>query len=107
MENKVLRFLALGDSYTIGEGVDPSERWPIQLVARLRQQGFPIDAPTIIARTGWSTAELAAAVETESPAGEFQLVTLLVGVIMFLLGVLKLGSVIRFVSLALRWRSWL
>ncbi|HJR10855.1 MAG TPA: SGNH/GDSL hydrolase family protein, partial [Rhodanobacteraceae bacterium] len=47
-------FLALGDSYTIGEGVAPSERWPAQLVARLRNEGIDIADPVIVATTGWT-----------------------------------------------------
>lgn len=74
------RFLALGDSYTIGESVAESERWPRQLVAALRRRGIAIADPLIIARTGWTTDELAAAIETENPKGPFDLVSLLIGV---------------------------
>ena len=69
------RFLALGDSYTIGESVAPSERWPVVLSRRL---GLP--EPQIIARTGWTTDELGAAIDEAQPAGPFDLVTLLIGV---------------------------
>ncbi|PFG75276.1 SGNH/GDSL hydrolase family protein [Tepidiforma thermophila] len=75
-----LRILALGDSYTIGEAVDPAERWPAQLARRLRSAGFDLADPVIIATTGWTTAELAAALDAASPAGPFDLVTLLIGV---------------------------
>lgn len=74
------RFLALGDSYTIGESVEPAERWPMQLAARLRQQGIGIADPEIIARTGWTTDELNAAIDAANPQGTFQMVTLLIGV---------------------------
>ena len=73
-------FLALGDSYTIGEGVAPGERWPVQLVARLRDDGIDIADPRIIATTGWTTDELAAAMDAASFAPPYDLVTLLVGV---------------------------
>ena len=73
-------FLALGDSYTIGEGVTDSDRWPTQLAARLRAAGVPIADPRIVARTGWTTDELLDAVRAESLTGEFDLVTLLAGV---------------------------
>jgi lysophospholipase L1-like esterase len=76
----VLRYLALGDSYTIGEGVPDSGRWPAQLVEALRARGVRIDDPQIIARTGWTTDELDAAIEQAAPAGTFDLVTLLIGV---------------------------
>ena len=50
--------LALGDSYTIGTGVGEAERWPVLLAAELRQQGIPAAEPLIIARNGWTTADL-------------------------------------------------
>lgn len=75
-----LRFLALGDSYTIGESVADSERWPVQLAKQLRKQGIAINDPQIIARTGWTTDELDAAIDAANPQGPFQLVTLLIGV---------------------------
>jgi lysophospholipase L1-like esterase len=73
-------FLALGDSYTIGEGVAVEDRWPAQLVRRLRAAGTPVSDPRIIARTGWTTDELLTAIRDEGVAGEFDLVTLLAGV---------------------------
>jgi len=54
----VTRFLALGDSYTIGEAVSPEERWPALLAERLE-----LSAPQIIAKTGWTTDELSAAID--------------------------------------------
>lgn len=74
------RFLALGDSYTIGEGVEAGARWPAQLVALLRERGVPLDHPEIVARTGWTTDELDAAIDAAAPRGEFHLVSLLIGV---------------------------
>ncbi|OYT72208.1 MAG: lysophospholipase [Chloracidobacterium sp. CP2_5A] len=74
------RYLALGDSYTIGEGVAEKERFPEQLCAVLRQRGRDVDAPRLIARTGWTTDELAAAITADQPPGTFDFVTLLIGV---------------------------
>ena len=73
-------FLALGDSYTIGEGVAKSARWPVQLAALARRQGLPVQEPTIIARTGWTTAELQAAIAKARPVSNYGLVSLLIGV---------------------------
>lgn len=75
------RFLALGDSYTIGEAVPEADRWPNQLARMLRDRGGPsIDQVQIIATTGWTTDELSAAIEKEGPRGPYQLVSLLIGV---------------------------
>jgi lysophospholipase L1-like esterase len=74
------RFLALGDSYTIGEGVAGCETWPYRLAAALRQLGYGVAEPKIIARTGWTTDELQQALEERDPGGPYELVTLLIGV---------------------------
>jgi lysophospholipase L1-like esterase len=73
-------YLALGDSYTIGEGVEEHERWPVQLAAALRAGGMPCGPPVIIAETGWTTDELEAGIDAAAPAGPYRLVTLLIGV---------------------------
>ena len=74
-------YLALGDSYTIGEGVDDADRWPMQLVRRLREAGIALDDPRIIATTGWTTDELSAALDAVEPLGDdWALVSLLIGV---------------------------
>jgi len=74
------RLLALGDSYTIGQGVAEDARWPLRLAARLREQGIAIDAPEVIAKTGWTTDDLAQAIDQRQPRGPYALVTLLIGV---------------------------
>ena len=74
------RYLALGDSYTIGEGIAAEDRWPVQLADALRREGLALDAPEIIATTGWTTDELDAAIDAAAPAGPFDLVSLLIGV---------------------------
>ena len=79
-EVESLRFLALGDSYTIGESVDPSERWPEVLADRLEEEGLPPVEVKIIARTGWTTNELDAGITAADPEGPYDLVTLQIGV---------------------------
>ncbi len=75
-----LSFLALGDSYTIGEGVPEAGRWPVQLAAALRAEGIALADPRIIATTGWTTDELAWGIDGAEPLGEWDFVTLLIGV---------------------------
>ena len=79
-DRRELRYLALGDSYTIGEGVPPDGRWPVQLARALREEGLPLADPRVIATTGWTTDELSAAIDAAEPLGTFDLVSLLIGV---------------------------
>ena len=76
----MLQFLALGDSYTIGESVSETDRWPVQLAAMMARRGVNPGAPQIIAKTGWTTDELAAAIAERELQGPYQMVTLLIGV---------------------------
>ncbi len=73
-------YLALGDSYTIGESVQPSESFPYQLQKLLKNNGSEVANPKIIATTGWTTDELQAAIKKENLSGTFSFVTLLIGV---------------------------
>ncbi|MEQ8476608.1 SGNH/GDSL hydrolase family protein [Fulvivirga sp.] len=75
-----LKFLALGDSYTIGESVDEEGRWPNQLQKKLNALGVNVDKPMIIAKTGWRTDELSTAIESADLTNEFDLIGLLIGV---------------------------
>ncbi len=80
----MMQYLALGDSYTIGEQVPSEQNFPNQVCSMLRKEGYGIDPPRIIASTGWTTDELEAgilAAEAEAPLSrENDLVTLLIGV---------------------------
>lgn len=73
-------YLALGDSYTIGESVPAAGNFPHQTAALLRQEGITIAEPLIIATTGWTTDELAEAVRAHNIHQSFSVVTLLIGV---------------------------
>lgn len=74
-----IRYLALGDSYTIGESVDEAERWSNQLADFLKAGGMPTEV-TIIARTGWTTNELWDGIQAHKIAPPYDLVSLLIGV---------------------------
>lgn len=76
----VKTYLALGDSYTIGEAVLPAESFPYQLKDALVKQGHPVESIQIIAQTGWTTDELQAAIDTATLTPPYDLVTLLIGV---------------------------
>jgi lysophospholipase L1-like esterase len=73
-------YLALGDSYTIGEGAGEHERWPVQLAKSLRDRGTDLAEPRIIAKTGWTTEELLTAIDDSAVDGTWDFVTLLAGV---------------------------
>ncbi len=74
-----IRMLNLGDSYTIGESVAEAERWPNQLAAGLAEQGITTEVK-IIAKTGWTTDELWAAIQAQKIDPPYDIVTLLIGV---------------------------
>jgi lysophospholipase L1-like esterase len=73
------RYLALGDSYTIGESVLAEERWPNQLAKSLQSDGIQVEV-TIIARTGWTTLELWQGIQAQEIQPPYDLVSLLIGV---------------------------
>jgi lysophospholipase L1-like esterase len=73
-------WLALGDSYTIGESVPVYDSFCYQATRQLRKDGFNFLAPEIVARTGWSTEELSAAIEKTQLLPAYDFVTLLIGV---------------------------
>lgn len=73
-------YLALGDSYTIGEGVDSASRYPSQAVAFLTLKGLSFTTIKYVAQTGWTTSNLASAIVSRNITGPFDIVTLLIGV---------------------------
>lgn len=79
-QEQLFNYLALGDSYTIGESVQPEDRWSYQLARLLRSKSVNISDPDIIARTGWTTSELSEAVKNARNTKRYSLVTLLIGV---------------------------
>lgn len=74
------RYLALGDSYSIGEGVNETARWPVLLARALTASGTAISPPRIVATTGWTTGELLYALDRAELDAPYALVSLLVGV---------------------------
>ena len=80
MNEDAFTFLALGDSYTLGEAVSEKERWSVQLVVRLREDGVAIENPQIIATTGWTTDELISNIGKADVKKSYSIVSLLIGV---------------------------
>lgn len=77
---KGISYLALGDSYTIGESVPTNLNFPYQLADSLGNDSQAYESPVIIARTGWRTDQLLEAIESAHLKNEYDLVTLLIGV---------------------------
>ena len=77
---KTYTYLALGDSYTIGEAVLLKNNFPYQTVQLLRKKGYAFAAPEIIAKTGWTTDELEAGMKDYNFLSKYDFVTLLIGV---------------------------
>src|SRR4051794_32339220 len=80
MTKHYFTYLALGDSYTIGEGVPLHEGFPYQVVQLLRNKSLHIHAPEIVANTGWTTLELAEHILHTKFNESYDFVTLLIGV---------------------------
>jgi lysophospholipase L1-like esterase len=78
--SKTYSYLALGDSYTIGEGVPIYESFPYQTVQGLRKAGYSLYAAEIVAKTGWTTDELQAGISNSHLLASYDLVSLLIGV---------------------------
>ena len=80
ISNHMYSYLALGDSYTIGEQVPMHDNFPYQTAQLLRKQNIDVADPVIIATTGWTTDELAASIREHNIKETFSFVTLLIGV---------------------------
>jgi hypothetical protein len=78
--HKTITYLALGDSYTIGEAVLLKESFPYQTVQILRKEGLDVAAPEILARTGWTTEELLTGMTDYRFSSKYDFVSLLIGV---------------------------
>lgn len=76
----VYNYLALGDSYTIGESVPLYRSFPYQVVQLLRKKEYNFNAPEIIAKTGWTTDELQDGINNSTLLSKYDFVTLLIGV---------------------------
>lgn len=73
-------YLALGDSYTVGESISKKHTWPKQLVDSLKKRSVFLSEPRIIAKTGWTTDELKTAINDSSLDYPYDWVSLLIGV---------------------------
>ena len=80
MQNKTYTYLALGDSYTIGESVPVQQNFPNQAVKLLREKGYSFEDPILIAKTGWTTDELAVGIKKADTQPRYDIVSLLIGV---------------------------
>ena len=80
LEKESVRYLALGDSYTIGTAINPQNSYPYQLADTLRMMGISVDTTQIIATNGWTTTDLKGGIQETAPSSDFDLVSLLIGV---------------------------
>lgn len=79
-QNKTYRMLFLGDSYTVGEGVNKPDSYPYQLISELRKSGIKIQDPKIVAKTGWTSGELMDALLEDEDYSKYDFVFLCIGV---------------------------
>jgi lysophospholipase L1-like esterase len=80
VEKQGMKYLALGDSYTIGESVNEDERWPVLFANAMRNAGKPTQTPRIIAQTGWTTRDLQLSLQNFNSIEKYDMVSLLIGV---------------------------
>ncbi len=76
---RMLKILALGDSYTVGRGLQRTESWPEQLASQLRKDKLKVDTPVIVAATGWTSTDLLRVIDNSNLNKPYDLVTLLIG----------------------------
>ncbi|MGH7885211.1 MAG: SGNH/GDSL hydrolase family protein, partial [Thermodesulfobacteriota bacterium] len=75
-----LNMLFLGDSYTIGQGINPLDSWPNQLIGRLNEKGYSVKLPAVIAGNGWSSRGLINKLQSFKPEQTFDIAFLQIGV---------------------------
>lgn len=92
-------YLALGDSYTIGESAGSQDRFPAQTASLLRSHGVSIQDPQYIARTGWTTVDLQNAINQTTLKPKYEVVSLLIGVNDQYQGLDTAGYRVRFTQL--------
>ena len=79
-DTTLMTYLALGDSYTIGEGVTVEDRYPVQLQGQLEENSIHLEEVKIIAQTGWTTGQLLSSIESSELNEQYGMVSLLIGV---------------------------
>lgn len=75
-----ITYLALGDSYTIGQSVPSTQSFPFQITSQLKNNHYKVADPVIIAQTGWTTTDLKRAIADADLTKKYSFVTLLIGV---------------------------
>ncbi|MAO65166.1 MAG: lysophospholipase [Balneola sp.] len=79
-DSSPVSYLALGDSYTIGTGIDTVSNYPHLLSDSLASRGFTVDTTAVIATNGWTTTDLKTGIDSQDPDSSYNLVSLLIGV---------------------------
>lgn len=80
MLQRTITYLALGDSYTVGEGVGVTESFPYQTIQLLKEEGQRCNDPEIFATTGWTSSDLRTGIKRNYFQSSYYFVSLLIGV---------------------------